>query len=153
MVYQWKTASRIKADANEAGALFEHLEQTVGLTPKTVLDASRAAGTPLHEEFEWDDAAAAEQYRLHQAGHLIRCICTVTETDDGKKSPVRAFFKTTGTDGYEAISVILKNENKLNSLLARALQELESFERKYQQLAELSPVFEAAKAVRRGVSA
>lgn len=152
MVYQWKTASRIKADANEAGALFEQLEQTVGLTPKTVLDASRAAGTPLHEEFEWDDAAAAEQYRLHQAGHLIRCICTVTETGDGESSPVRAFFKTTETDGYESISVVMKNENKLDQLLKKALKELESFERKYRQLSELSPVFEAAKAVMRGVS-
>jgi hypothetical protein len=41
MVYQFKQASQIKANAQATGELCRQLENTVGLTPKTLLDASR----------------------------------------------------------------------------------------------------------------
>lgn len=34
MVYKWKSASRIKCDAQIAGEFLSNIEDTVGLTPK-----------------------------------------------------------------------------------------------------------------------
>ena len=45
-----------------------------GLTPPAVLDAARPEASALHPVFEWEDAIAAEQHRLHQARHLIRSV-------------------------------------------------------------------------------
>ena len=98
-----RAASRVKADPNAAAAQFEQLEQTVGLTQQTVLDANRPADAPLHNEFEWDDTEAAEKYRLHQAGHLIRSLVIVPECEEPqsdkaeKPVQVRAYFPIQGT--------------------------------------------------------
>lgn len=153
MVYQWKSGSHIKANAQKAGEQFEQLVQTEdGLTPESVLNANRAEGTPLHDSFEWDDTAAAEKYRLNQAGHFIRCICNVIETEDqdGEKAePVRAFFVTTETSKYEPIEAIVKNQTKYDKLLENALSELNAFKLKYESLVELKLVFNAIASVMR----
>lgn len=140
MVYQWKKASYIKADANVAGQMCEQLEQTVGLTAKSLLDANRPKEAPLHGEFEWDDSKAAEQYREQQARHIINCLCVKPERSD--QEPVRAFF-TISQPSYENISVILQSAEKHSSLLDLALKELNAFKVKYNTLTQLEPVFEA----------
>lgn len=140
MVYQWKKASYIKADANVAGQMCEQLEQTVGLTAKSLLDANRPKEAPLHGEFEWDDSKAAEQYREQQARHIINCLCVKPERSD--QEPVRAFF-TISQPSYENISVILQSAEKHSSLLDLALKELNAFKAKYNTLTQLEPVFEA----------
>lgn len=139
MVYQWKSASRIKADAQKAGEVFERLEKSVGLTSKTLLDESRPEDAPLHNEFEWDDSIAAEAYRETQASYLIRMLCIAPEEETSE--PVRAFFQTELTSGYESIFRIIKSEEKRPALLDLALKELLAFQKKYQMLTELAGVF------------
>lgn len=151
MVYQWKSASRIKADANAAGAMFEHLEQTVGLTPQNLLDANRAEGTPLHNEFEWNDSVAAEAYRVTQAQYMIRMLCVQPETSEKPETPVRAYFRTTESNGYEHIGIILKSEDKHADLLRMAFRELDAFTRKYAALSELQPLYEVIETIRNEV--
>ena len=146
MVYQWKSGSRIKADAEAAGKQFEELAETVGLTAETVLDANRPEDAPLHGEFEWRDDIAAEEWRKQQARHLINCICYTIENQD-RNEQVRAFFTTPETNGYESLETIVTVENKYKSLLTKAMQELSAFERKYSTLKELKPVFDAIKEV------
>lgn len=140
MVYQWKTAACIKADAQAAGEQFKHLEATVGLTPLTVLEANRADGTPLHNEFEWHDDIAAEKYRLHQAGNLIRFICIASEQ---QPTPIRAFLKTEAAQPYKSLNVIMQSADDYAAMLDRARRELAAFKNKYQALTELKPVFDA----------
>lgn len=146
MVYQWKSESRIKANAEAAGKQFEELAETVGLTAETVLDANRPEDAPLHNEFEWRDDIAEEEWRKQQARHLINCICYTVDNHDSNEQ-VRAFFTTPETNGYESLETILTVENKYNSLLVKALQELSAFERKYSTIKELKPVFDAIKEV------
>ena len=62
-MYEFKKGSRINVDANIAGAMCEQLENSIGLTPKNLLDANRDEKAPLHNCFEWDDTEAAERYR------------------------------------------------------------------------------------------
>lgn len=144
MIYQWKEASRIKADAQKAGEVCENLEKTVGLTSKTLLDASRPEEAPLHKEFEWNDSKAAEKYREEQAGHIIRCLCVKPEKVHSE--PVRAYFKVE-QQTYSSIVKIQANAEKMSCLLDIAKKELEAFEKKYRQLKELDSVFRAIKEV------
>jgi predicted transcriptional regulator len=145
MVYQWKTIANIKADANEAGRQFEQLERTVGVTPQTVLDANRAEDTPLHNEFEWDDDIAAENYRLHQAGQLIRMLCVKPTTETKDSTPIRAYIRM--EDSYENIGVVVSVKEKRELMLERAKNELRAFKAKYNTLKELKPVFDAIEEV------
>ena len=145
MNYEFKKGSYIKADANAAGAMCEQLEKTVGLTPKNFLDANRAEDAPLHGCFEWNDGAAAELYREQQARHIINCLCIKSE--EPKAEPIRAFFNIEKTV-YESTVAIIRHEDKRAALLNQALRELQAFERKYNTLCELEPIFEAAKNIK-----
>lgn len=143
MVYEWKTASYINIDANIAGKQCEELEKTVGLTPKNLLDANRDENAPLHSEFEWNDSVAAEKYRERQAQHIIACLCVRAETTNGEKSePVRAFLKTAPESEYQSLNVVLQSADSHSAMLAMALKELKAFQRKYNALAELKPLFD-----------
>lgn len=66
MVYEWKEAAQIKADAQKAGEMLEILEKTVGITPKNLVEANRDESAPLHNEFEWNDTKAAENTAKHK---------------------------------------------------------------------------------------
>ena len=137
MVYKWNSAAHIKADAQKAGAVFERLSNTVGLTAKNVLDASRPPDSVLHKEFEWDDSAAAEKYRESQAAYLIRSICVTTEQ---KAPPVRAFFKLEKDACYTHCASIFRDVEKTNSLFEIAKRELIAFQRKYYHLEQLQAI-------------
>ena len=143
MVYEWKTASYIKIDANIAGKQCEELEKTVGLTPKNLLNANRDETAPLHNEFEWNDGIAAEKYRENQARHIIACLCVRAETTSGEQSePVRAFLKTISDCEYQSLNVILQSADSHSAMLATALRELKAFQNKYKMLSELKPLFD-----------
>ncbi len=150
MVYQWKAASRIKADAERAAAQFAALDQTVGLTQQTVLDANRPADAPLHSEFEWDDTAAAEQYRLHQAGHLIRSLIIVPDSapvsaETAEPVRVRAYCPIQGK--FEQTVSIVQAPDKYALLLCQARSELAAYLNKYSTLKELQPIRDAFASV------
>ena len=148
MVYEWKTASYIKVDANVAGKQCEELEKTVGLTPKNLLDANRAENAPLHSEFEWNDGIAAEKYRENQARHIIACLCVRAETTTGEQSePVRAFLKTAPESEYQSLNVILQSADSHSAMLATALRELKALQNKYKMLSELKPLFDVMEGI------
>lgn len=149
MVYEWKTASYIKADANIAGKQCEALEKTVGLTPKNLLDANRDENAPLHNEFEWRDDIAAEKYRENQARHIIACLCVRAETTSGEQSePIRAFLKTAPESEYQSLNVILQSADSHVAMLSMALRELEVFRKKYKMLSELKPLFDVMEDIK-----
>ena len=72
-------AARLGVDAETAGQELDRIRRRDHtLQPRAVLDESRPEAAPLHPVFEWNDAEAAERYRLHQAKDLIRCVRVVT---------------------------------------------------------------------------
>lgn len=148
MVYKYAPGSHIKTDPNITGRMCEELEKTEdGLTAQTLLDANRPKDAPLHREFEWDDAAAAEAYRLDQARYILRSL-VIVPSEDKPKETVRAIF-TIGEGRYESIRTILATPEKKSALLVVALRELEAFKRKYATLEELALVFNAIKETER----
>ena len=145
MVYQWKSGSHIKSDAEKAGKMCEELEKTVGLTAETLLEANKDENAPLHNEFEWDDTKAAHQYRLTQSRHIINCLC-YTEEKAEIKEPVRAFFKIEQKcSNYESTTKIISSKDKYQMLLEQAYKELQAFTSKYKSLKELNGVFKEIK--------
>lgn len=138
MVYQWKDGARIKTKAQIAGEMCMRLADEGRLTAKNLLDENRPADAPLHGEFEWNDAVAAESWREHQARHIINCLMITPE----KSEPVRCFFHIERKENtYQSITTILKSEQDTQKLLACAMNELMAIQRKYRALKQLQRVF------------
>ena len=116
------------------------------LYPRDVVEEARNPESPLHKSFEWDDTAAAEQWRIEQARRLIQVSVTVLE---GSKEPIRAFVSLT-TDrkdggGYLLVEKVLSSKKQTEQMLKDAAAELQLFTLKYNTIKELTEVNEAAK--------
>lgn len=154
--YVFKLPGLVKAPAQSVGELFERLEQSPeGLSPSSVLNASRDENSLLHDEFEWDDTAAAEKYRLGQARFLIQNLTIVTRTDDQterQNGNDRAFVITPGYKGaYVAIDHALTNAEWRTHLLNTAKQDMDAFIAKYRRLEELASVIVQMEKVKQAV--
>ena len=107
MVYEFKAGAHIKANAQVAGEMCEKLAAEGRLTAADLVEENRPETAPLHNAFEWNNEAAAENWRLHQARHIIGSLIVKRE----EKEPVRAYFKIERTDTkYTHINAILKSE-------------------------------------------
>lgn len=141
--YEW-SVDIYGIDANEAGKVMEGLEKTVGLTKKSLVDASRPEDAPLHKAFEWDDSIAGEKYREIQAGKMITNLKVVTKVDETKKT--RGFVSLeygVGKPGvFESTEKVLSVTEKKNRLLTLAIRDLQAFRKKYISLSELGELFE-----------
>lgn len=147
MLYKWKSGSRLKASAQDAGEVCAALEAKGNLTPQALVDASRPNDAPLHAAFEWDDEVAAEKYRESQASYIIRSLEVVIE---GTNKRTRGFVSLTITDGereYHEINRVLSIRSERELLLEEAKRELASFKTKYAVLKELADVFAAIERV------
>ena len=133
----------------DAGKVAEEIA-SIGDTaePEQIVDKARDEQTELHKCFEWDDAVAAERYRVEQAKDVVRHIYLVRkepEHQDGgeaKVFKVRAFSHTPGISGYSQTVQIVKQEDRYQLLLQQAYDELRAFKRKYECLTELKPILD-----------
>lgn len=57
-------------------------DETGRLTPELVVESARDPKHPLHDQFEWDDSIAAEQFRCQQARALIRRVEVIVQTTE-----------------------------------------------------------------------
>lgn len=144
--YAWKRNMPVRADV--IGKEFERIEAEQGaVTDRAFLDASRDESAPGHKLFEWDDAKAAENYRLVQSRNIINNLTvTLTMPETGEKKTTVAFVNVNPVRNggrYVSIPVALENEDARNTILSKAYAELESFKRKYETLAELADIISA----------
>lgn len=143
MVYKYKFPNLFPVDANIAGEELASIYNEKGrCDPADVVERSRPADAPLHACFEWDDTVAAEKYREHQAGEIIRAIVTVSEEPNAPEATVetRAFVHVEHT--YHPISVVVQDEDKYATLMQSALNDMVSFKKRYSQLSKLQPVIQ-----------
>ena len=147
------TITDLKAESIRA-ALAAIAEANNGyLDPSHVVVAARDAESVLHDEFEWDDDSAAEQYRLAQAGALIRRVkFTVVKQDATSKqvalTTTRAYqsrpSKRRGDEkGYESVQDIMRDPEKRDELIHQVLRELNAYRKRYRDLVALSSVWNA----------
>ena len=136
--------------AQKAGERLKEIEERDGsVTPQAVVEDARPEDSVLHSAFEWNDEKAADAYRIHQAGQLIRCIVVVPEKKEVKE-PVRLFINTNPTDDgqkrvgtYVNVRSAMENPVSRSVILSNAKHEMLLFKKKYSQLKELSLVFTA----------
>lgn len=135
-----------KADPQKIGAALAKItEQQKGrLTPPAVVDAARDNRHPLHKFFEWDDAIAAESFRLDQARTLIRSIRLVGE-DDIEAPPAFLSVADKGGTSYRTYAEVMDSADLQNTVLAAAERDLAAFEKRYRQLADICEVIRDAR--------
>lgn len=145
MIYQWKPEARVKVAAQLAGEELERIRtwNNGRLEPEAVVRESAAPGAPLHDEFEWNNRAAAECYRLDQARYLIRSIGVVVDRDDEDARPVRAFVSVQRDEdrSYTSTAHALADPELRAQVIAQAWCELEAWRKRHAELIELARVF------------
>ena len=164
--YKYRVKGLNKVDPEIAGKVCQELtESEGGLTPKTLVAASRDENAPLHSEFEWNDSIAGEKYREFQARKLIGNLI-ITKSDTGKEREVqfaeqeykdRGFVSvgstrsSSGNDHsennedegkkqYVPLFAALSNEAWKQSLFESAKRDLQYFKAKYYRLEQLSKI-------------
>lgn len=116
------------------------------LRPDYVLEAAREPTNPLHRYFEWDDTAAAAQWRLRQARELIASV-RVKITAAPERPPFRAFLHVAAPhqqQRYVSTERAMSDPDMRRIILNRAISELDSFKKRYAEVEELAGVFSEA---------
>ncbi len=105
------------------------------LTPKAVVETAKNPRSSLHKLFEWDDAKAADSWRLEQAREIVRVI-RISEDD---AEPVRAFLSIGDKAGtsYRTASDVSASRDLQLAVLRQAERDLEAFERRYRDLEDI----------------
>lgn len=122
------------------------IQKTKGrLKAVDVVENARPKRSPLHPCFEWDDEAAAEEYRLFQARNLIHSI-RVRDSEDSE--PKRVFVSIKDPEGHghtyyttQQISVTPELRAKM---MSECFAELIACKAKYRELSDIAkfqPVF------------
>lgn len=147
--YEYRVPGLQKVPAQVAGEECERLDRSAaGLSPQTLLDASRDVAAPLHDEFEWNDEVAAEKYRLRQARSIIQNIVCATIHDE-EVIEERAFVsvRPNPVSAYVSLQRALSNDEWKEHLLKTAKDELQVFRAKYGRISQLASVIEAIDAL------
>jgi hypothetical protein len=163
MVYKAARGARITDDqAQRYGERIEALAEggDGSVTSVVVYEDAKKKRSPLHEYFQWDDAVAAEAYRLNQAEYLLRSIYVIVTKEDGAEDEVRAFHNVVierpeeqPERTYAPLARVLSEEELRRQVLAKAMHEFEQWRKRYQQYKELAPLFKVYEKVSKAVTA
>lgn len=144
-VYTWKPQSGFakKADPNKVAAEIHSIGESA--TPEQIVAFGTGQDTELHKCFEWNDAVAANKYRLEQAKDIAESLLIIhldPQKPDVAPTRLRAMYHLNGTPGYQPSIRILSQEDKYQALLEQAKAELRMFKAKYSMLKELQDIFD-----------
>ncbi|MGI8483537.1 MAG: hypothetical protein ACR2OU_04665 [Thermomicrobiales bacterium] len=153
MVYQWGRRTHA-IDPQIAGDVIEDITRQSGsCSPAELVDVARDAGSPLHPLFTWDDEAAAEHWRVHEARNVINSL-TVTVVCGDKEIIAPAFISVGHTSttkdagiGYRPFSVVIADPDFTQETLDDVISALRSLQAKYAAIRELAPVWKALEEV------
>jgi hypothetical protein len=108
------------------------------LTPSVVVEEARDPDHPLHSRFEWDDSAAGERWRRHQAHELIQSVRVSYKARSGEPRDVRAFHAVRGDSGhgYEPVEKVIRDDIMTKILMQDMQREWKSLKRRYDQFQE-----------------
>ena len=129
--FAFRDGRNFGVSADVAGHELERIAQRDGtLQAQAVVDESRPATAPLHPIFEWDDEAAAENYRRHQARSLIKAV-QVIHQESKAQEPVYVHVPAQegrSTGGYMPTAVVVQRPDLYASALDDLLKRTKSAE-------------------------
>lgn len=106
------------------------------LMPQDVVNAASDEENPLHDEFEWDDKKAGNEYRLWQAREVICKVKVIM--GEQKKVEVRMYVNMSSTrnegGGYQPTANILTDKDLARRALIDLLEEMDRLRIKYQHI-------------------
>lgn len=123
-------------DASAIGTILERLKSTGSLTAERVVQEATNRRSPLHKHFTWDDAKAANLYRLEQARKLIRSIEVVVQTPKGREVPMRAYFSVRDAEGqrsYQGMTYVFETPALSDQIISEAHAQLQAWVAKYKK--------------------
>jgi hypothetical protein len=158
--HHWKLGSRVKVDPVQGYQALRSLYEKYGaIKPEHVVAEAAAEDSVLHDEFEWDDAAAAKQHREDQARHLLRAAVVVyRRPDQTLTQPVRAFVKLVPSADdptldaasedavqphvYLPIRQVMEEADLRERHKRQAFRELSTWRQRYAGISEFAVIFE-----------
>ena len=163
--YSYKPGFNYKCSPQVVGETLDRLAESAEVTAQSFLDISRPEDSPTHGIFEWDDAIAAEKYRLGIASCVIRSIdvtrvqvedetseVSIVEAKEESQTYKRAYVNVNKSAGFQPAKFVpidqaMSNADMRKQVLQNALDELNAYKRKYFMLSELAKVFDAISEV------
>lgn len=153
MDYRWDKGFRIafkkEVDANVFGRHVEAMRSQMGngITPFQVVEEARPLDSDIHALFEWDDAQAAEEWRIVQARNALNSIRIVVRQAGEVDRLVIAniHIREEGQHAYLPSQVVISNPELLDKAIQEALVYMRSWEARYRDIADLAPIFAALR--------
>ena len=158
-VYHSAHPFRTDEEAAIFGPILESLAEQGKGQPQDIVEAARAADSPLHRYFTWDDSEAASKYRLEEARSLARSFrVEIIEVKDERPTTFTvpglvSVRYADGKRGYETLRQIQSDEEKLQQTIAAAASQLSYWRRTFEQwrhvgdFQRFEPVFQALDAI------
>jgi hypothetical protein len=134
--YTWSGA-RIPVKPDVAAAELDRIRKAGQLSAGAVVEAARPEDAPLHPAFQWDDEAAAEEYRLIQARRVIRALHVVQPGREPRTVYVHV-ERPAGEGDYTPLNLIVNTPDRFMVALAEAERSLASAETRVSELKEVA---------------
>lgn len=136
--YAFKPRITFPIDAQTAGEALERVKghNSGDLTPEAVVEAAKDKRNPLHAVFEWDDSKAAHEYRLQQAGVLIRSVVVTVSRALPASEAVDVRVTDTSRSGGASTAKVVSAEELHRAKVDRGWRELEDWHKQYGVLPE-----------------
>ena len=136
-------------DPQQAYEAVEEIRREIGsVTDDAVVDAARPPEHTLHGWFEWDDTAAAKEYRRRQARSLVASLEVVyKEAPEVKTRAYQVMRREAVTSQertvYSTTEEVLRDSAARDRLIADAIRAAMDFRRRFKILHEMEQVIEA----------
>lgn len=143
--YRYGWTKRYSVPAQVVGEIVERFPEN---TAENIVREARKRASPLHKLFEWDDSAAAEQFRLVQARVMISSLRVEIVDVAGKVNHVVAFIGDADRTG-DLGPVLEADADALSSAEAHCLRQMLAFKAKWRGLQFAAAVLTAIDGVTR----
>lgn len=136
---EWRV-ELFKADANKCANEIMSLGEDV--SPAQIVEYARKPNAELHRCFTWNDAEAANKYRIFEARQVVcNLIIRKEKGEKQEPTPIRLFHKIENGH-YKPLTLIVQNEDEYESLLRQCKEALQSLKRKYSSLSEYQEIWD-----------